>query len=116
MIGHGAQKLFGMFGGPGLTKAGEAFTSMGIEPGFVMACLAGGVEFFGGILLILGLFTRVSALGLAVTMAVAICVAHSSTFFLSSEPAGMEFALILLMANVSLLISGGGAWSLDRRI
>lgn len=113
MVGHGAQKLFGWFDGYGLTKAGEAFASMGMEPGVLMAALAGGTEFFGGILLILGLFTRVAALALAGTMAVAIAVAHSTAFFL---PTGMEFALILLLASLSLLISGGGAWSLDRRV
>lgn len=113
MIGHGAQKLFGWFGGAGLTKAGEAFASMGLEPGNVMAGLAGGTEFLGGILLVLGLFTRVAGLALAVTMGVAIAVAHASSFFL---PTGMEYALILLLASLSLVISGGGALSLDRRV
>ena len=65
---HGAQKLFGWFGGYGLEGTGQSMASMGLEPGVLLAALSGSAEFFGGLLLILGLLTRPSALVLAVTM------------------------------------------------
>lgn len=113
MVGHGSQKLFGWFGGYGFEATANAFAGMGLKPGAVMAALAGGGEFIGGILLILGLFTRFAALNTAVIMAVAIFTAHSKAFFL---PAGMEYALTLLAASLVLLETGGGALSVDSKI
>lgn len=115
MIGHGAQKLFGWWGGHGLQGTANFFAeNLGLEPGLLMAALAGGTEFFGGILLILGLLTRPAALLIAGTMAVAILKVHSDAFFLSSN--GMEFALTLLLASVALVIGGAGALSVDRKL
>src|SRR5687768_12825165 len=71
-IAHGAQKLFGWYGGYGLQATGEAFASMGLIPGFLMASLAGGAEFFGGLALVFGLLVRPAAAVLAITMLVAI--------------------------------------------
>jgi putative oxidoreductase len=113
MAGHGSQKLFGWFGGPGFEAAANAFSGMGLKPGILMAGLAAGGEFLGGILLILGLFTRFAALTTIIIMAVAIFTVHSSAFFL---PAGMEYALTLLAASVVLLETGGGALSFDSKI
>ena len=73
---HGAQKLFGWFGGYGLQGTGQWMASIGLEPGVLMAALAGSAEFFGGVFLLLGLLTRASALVLAVTMLVAIFSVH----------------------------------------
>jgi putative oxidoreductase len=113
MAGHGAQKLFGWFGGYGFDATADALAGMGLKPGPVMAALAGGGELLGGILLILGFFTRLAALNVAIIMAVAIFVAHSSSFFL---PSGMEYALVLLAAALVLLETGGGALSADGKI
>jgi putative oxidoreductase len=113
MAGHGAQKLFGWFGGKGFEATVNAFAGMGLKPGPVMAALAGGGEFLGGILLILGLFTRLAALNVAVIMTVGIFTAHASAFFL---PSGMEYALTLLAASLVLLETGGGALSADSKI
>ncbi len=94
MAAHGAQKLFGWFGGYGLQgTAGFFADKLGLTPGSFWATLAGSGEFFGGLLLILGLATRLAALNTAVVMLVAIITVHNSAFFL---PAGMEFALSLL--------------------
>ena len=60
-VAHGAQKLFGWFGGYGLEGTGQWLASIGLEPGYLMALLAGGAEFFGGIALIIGLLTRPAA-------------------------------------------------------
>jgi putative oxidoreductase len=115
MIAHGAQKLFGWFGGYGLEGTGKYFAeNLGLEPGVLMAALAGGTEFLGGILLVLGLLTRVSGLALAGTMAVAIWTAHPDAFFASNG--GMEYPLTLLLASLTLAIGGGGICSLDRRL
>ncbi len=109
---HGAQKLFGWFGGYGLQGTGQWMDSIGLGPGVVMAALAGSAEFFGGLLLILGLATRPSALVLASTMLVAIFSVHiSNGLFMSNN--GFEFGLALLAGALSLLISGGGRASLD---
>ena len=58
LAAHGSQKLFGWFGGYGLEGTGQFMASIGLNPGFLMALLAGSSEFFGGIALILGLMTR----------------------------------------------------------
>ena len=112
-MAHGSQKLFGLFGGGGLAGTGQFFESIGLAPGELMALLAGGAEFFGGLFLILGLLTRLSALALAFTMVVAIISVHlEHGLFLSNG--GYEFALALLAATLSLLFSGSGKWALDR--
>jgi putative oxidoreductase len=112
---HGAQKLFGWFGGYGLQGTGEWMASIGLEPGIFMAAMAGSAEFFGGVFLLLGLLTRPTALALAVTMLVAIFSVHfANGLFMSNN--GYEFALALLAGVVALLVSGGGRASLDRVI
>src|SRR6478672_1966590 len=75
-VAHGAQKLFGAFGGYGLEGTGQFFDSVGLHPGYVMALLAGAAEFFGGLALILGVLARPAAAALAFSMAVAIVVVH----------------------------------------
>lgn len=110
---HGAQKLFGAFGGYGLEGTGQWMASIGLTPGYLMALLAGSAEFFGGLALILGLLVRPSAVVLAFTMVVAIFSVHiSNGLFMSNS--GYEFGLALLAASVSLAIQGAGAYSFDR--
>jgi putative oxidoreductase len=114
-MAHGAQKLFGWFGGYGLEGTGGFFASLGIEPGFLMALLAGSAEFFGGFALIAGLLVRPAAAALAFTMLVAIFAVHfEGGLFLANN--GYEFALALLAAAVALLFNGGGRLSLDGRL
>ena len=112
-IAHGAQKLFGWFGGHGLDGTGQWMASIGLAPGYLMALLAGGAEFFGGLALLLGLFVRPAAAVLAVTMLVAIFSVHfANGLFISNK--GYEFALALLAVTVALAISGAGQLSIDR--
>jgi putative oxidoreductase len=78
-----------------------------------MAAMAGSAEFFGGLLLIIGLLVRPAALMLAITMAVAIITVHlSNGFFLANN--GYEFGLALLAVSVSLVVRGAGNLSADR--
>ena len=110
---HGAQKLFGWFGGYGLEGTGGWMASIGLTPGYLMALLAGSAEFFGGLALIAGLLVRPAAAALAFAMVVAIFSAHiGNGLFLSNN--GYEFGLALLAASVALAISGAGKGSFDR--
>lgn len=111
LMAHGAQKLFGWFGGYGLEGTGQWLASVGFEPGYIMALLAGSAEFFGGLALILGLLTRPAAIVTAFTMLMAMTVHIGNGLFVSNN--GYEFALILLAASVSLAISGAGKLSVD---
>lgn len=112
---HGAQKLFGWFGGYGLEGTGAWMNSIGLTPGVVMAFLAGAAEFFGGLALILGFLTRPAAAALAFAMLVAIFSVHfENGLFMSNN--GYEFGLALLAASVSLLFSGAGKVSVDALI
>jgi putative oxidoreductase len=111
-IAHGAQKLFGWFGGYGLEGTGKFMASIGLEPGYLMALLAGGAEFFGGIALLLGLLVRPASVVLAFTMLVAIFGVHfSKGLFMSNG--GYEFGLALLAVSVALAVSGAGRFSVD---
>lgn len=110
---HGAQKLFGWFGGYGLEGTAGWMESIGLAPGILMAGMAGGAEFFGGLALILGLAVRPAAFALAITMLVAIFSVHwQHGFFLSNN--GYEFGLALLGASIALVFRGAGSLSLDR--
>lgn len=114
-LAHGAQKLFGSFGGYGLGGTAKWMDSIGLAPGYLMALMAGSAEFFGGVALILGLLTRVSSILLAVTMIVAIFTVHiGNGLFLSDN--GFEFGLSLLAGSIALSFLGGGKFSLDRLI
>jgi putative oxidoreductase len=108
---HGAQKLFGAFGGGGIAGTAQFFEQAGIAPGVFWAWVAGLVEFFGGLALLLGAWTRYAALLLAAQMLVAIFAVHlRHGFFL---PQGFEYALALFGASVTLLLGGVGEVALD---
>jgi len=111
-VAHGAQKLFGWFGGYGLEGTGQWMGSVGLNPGYLMALLAGAAEFFGGLALIVGLLVRPAAAALAFAMLVAVFAVHLDKGLFMSDN-GYEFALALLAASVSLVASGAGRWSLD---
>ncbi|MHC6529910.1 DoxX family protein [Vibrio proteolyticus] len=112
LMAHGSQKLFGWFGGYGLEGTGQWMTSIGLEPGVLMAFMAGSAEFFGGLFLLLGLLTRPAAVVTAFTLIVAIFSVHiDNGLFMSNN--GYEFGLALLAATVSLAISGSGKLALD---
>ncbi|KVX02056.1 DoxX family protein [Shewanella frigidimarina] len=114
-MAHGGQKLFGWFGGYGLEGTGQWMASIGIEPGVLMAFLAGSAELVGGLFILLGLLTRPAAVLLAFTMIIAIASVHiSNGLFMANN--GYEFALALLAASVSLALSGSGKVAIDNAI
>lgn len=109
-IMHGGQKLF-VFGLGGVTGA---FTQMGIPAPSITGPLAAIVELLAGGALVIGLLTRLAAVGLAIDMLGAILFVHyKGGFFL---PNGFEFALTLLAANVAIACAGAGYYSIDRVI
>ena len=111
-VAHGAQKLFGWFGGYGLAGTAGWMDSIGLHPGTLLALLAGGAEFFGGLALLLGLLVRPASAVLAFTMLVAIFSVHiGKGLFLSNG--GFEYGLALLAVTVALFISCAGRLSLD---
>jgi putative oxidoreductase len=110
-VAHGAQKLFGIWGGGGIDGTTAFFTQLGLAPAMPLAILVGVVEFAGGLMLICGALTLVVSLALTVNMLVAIVKVHlASGFFL---PGGYEFNLALIGALVSLMLTGPGALSID---
>ncbi|MDX1920962.1 MAG: DoxX family protein [Candidatus Caenarcaniphilales bacterium] len=112
---HGAQKLLGWFDGHGLEATAKFMSSIGLEPGMLMASLAAGTEFFGGLALILGLLTRPAAISLAFTMVVAAVTVHwKGGFFLQNN--GYEYCFVLFGASLALLLTGAGRFSVDRVI
>jgi putative oxidoreductase len=116
LMPHGAQKLFGWFGGGGLEATAQGFAErLGLEPGMFFAVLAGGTEFFGGLCLAIGLFTRVAAAGVVILMTVAIFAVHLGNGFFVFE-GGYEYALLWGIVALAIFFRGGGELSLDRRI
>ncbi|WP_415225328.1 DoxX family protein [Psychromonas sp.] len=111
LAAHGAQKLFSWFGGYGLEGTGKWMASIGFEPGYLMALMAGSAEFFGGIALLFGLLTRPAAVVTAFTMLMAISVDFSHGFFVANK--GYECGLILATACLSLAFQGAGKFSVD---
>ena len=116
LMPHGAQKLFGWFGGSGLVATGEGFAKgLGLEPGLFFALLVGGTEFFGGLCLAIGLFTRIVAAGTVIIMVVAIFAVHLGNGFFASK-GGYEYALLWGIVALAIFFRGGGELSVDRRI
>ena len=116
LMPHGAQKLFGWFGGYGLAATGELFaTKLGLQPGFLIALLSGLVEFGGGALLVLGLLTRPAALGVVILMAVAVFTVHLPNGYFWTD-GGYEYPLMWGLVALAIFFRGGGKLSLDRLI
>ena len=109
---HGAQKLFGAFGGPGLEGFGGFLASLGLRPQRALAVAAGATEVAGGVLLALGLAMPLAALLIVSVMLVAARTAHAGKGLWVSE-GGWELPLVLGAVAVGLVFNGAGQWSLD---
>lgn len=115
LAAHGSQKLFAWFGGYGLDGTGQWMASIGLTPGYLMAVLAGSAEFFGGLALLLGLFTRPAAVVVAFAMLIAIFSVHiGNGLFLANN--GYEYGLTLFVVLVAIAVQGGGRFSIDNLI
>ena len=110
-IYHGSQKLFGAFEGPGMEGWTGFVGQLGAPVAPVAAWASALTEFVGGILVGIGLFTRLAAIPMVLNMLVAIGMVHIGAFTLDKN--GMEYALTLAVVLTSLIIVGPGRWSVD---
>jgi putative oxidoreductase len=110
--GHGAQKLFGAFGGHGIEGTGGFMESLGLRPGRVHATLAGSAELSGGVLLALGLLVPVAAAVLIATMVTASLTAHRGKGIWNHN-GGAELPLVFATIAFALAAAGAGDVSLD---
>ena len=111
-IGHGAQKLFGWFGGHGLEGTGQFFESLGMRPGRVHATAAGVAETGGGAGLLLGFQTPLASSALIATMLTAINRVHFKNGPWATE-GGFEYNVVLIAAAAALAELGPGPISVD---
>lgn len=112
LAGHGAQKLFGAFGGYGIEGTGGFMESLGMRPGKRMAMLAGASEFGGGLLTALGLLSPLGPLASIAAMAVATGTAHRGKPIWATA-GGAELPVTNIGVNVALALGGPGRLSLD---
>jgi len=113
-MAHGAQKLFGAFGGSGLAPFAEALGTMGVHPGMFWAFLVGCSEFFGGLFIVLGWFTRLAVWPPIAVMLVAIFKVHGSQGFFMQQ-GGFEYPFVILGGLLTLFAIGAGPVSIDAR-
>ncbi|MBI4842760.1 MAG: DoxX family protein [Nitrospirae bacterium] len=117
MLPHGAQKLIGIFGGPGYYGTIALFTGkLGIHRNLAILVIA--AESLGSLLLLLGFFTRLAAFGIFCVMTGAIYIVHLEYgFFMNwagnQKGEGFEYHLLAIAVALGLMIGGGGKWSLD---
>ncbi len=109
---HGAQKLFGWFGGHGVKGTGAWLDSMGAKNGALIALFAGIGEFFGGLGVALGFLTPIAAAGVAIVMLGAIATAHKGKGFFNTN-GGWEFPVLIALGAIGIAITGPGAYSLS---
>lgn len=109
---HGAQKLFGWFGGHGIKGTGGFFESIGFRPGTTFAIAAGCSEFFGGALILLGFLGPVGAMLVIATMVVAMLTVHAGKGFFAMS-GGIEVPFIYAAAALTTAFAGPGRFSID---
>jgi putative oxidoreductase len=120
-VAHGAQKLFGIWGGDGLAGTAAGFDRLGLSPGYPLAVAVGLTETLGGLLLMAGALTLFAAGALIITMIGAMWNVHlANGFFINWAMApgkghGVEYNLVLIAALVCLMFTGPGRFSLEHR-
>lgn len=119
MFPHGVQKVLGWFGGPGITKTIQAFAAMGFPAWSVVALMV--VESLGAVLLVFGFLTRLWAVGIGAIITICMFLNHvQHGFFMNwfgqQQGEGYEYHLLVIGICVALLIKGGGAFSVDRKL
>ncbi len=115
LAAHGSQKLFGVWGGPGMTGWTQSVQRLRIRPAQPWAWIAALSEFGGGLLLALGLLSPLGSLAIVGAMVVAIVTVHLSRGFWTGK-GGYEFNLSLIAAAVALALTGPGQYSLDSAV
>ncbi|RAP74999.1 DoxX family protein [Paenibacillus montanisoli] len=110
-MGHGAQKLFGWFGGYGLKGTGGWMDSIGLKPGVAMALAAGLAELIGGLLFALGFWMPIAAALIVLTMLGAIVSVHRKNgYWITAN--GMEYNVVLIAVAIGLALVGAGEYAI----
>ncbi len=112
LTGHGVQKLFGWFGGPGLIRLKQGFEKQGFRPVWLWVTLAIVGEVGGGLSVALGFLTPLGAAGILGAMAIATFKSHWKNGFWLNK-GGYEYSLVLLIVSIALGLIGPGSYSLD---
>ena len=112
-IMHGSQKLFGAFGGPGISGFAGYLGNLSIPASGMLSIIVAIVEFFGGLFVLLGLFTRYASLLIAIDMLVAFLAVHMKNGFFVGK-GGFEVVMILFFISMALAMSGSGKLSLEK--
>jgi len=115
LAGHGSQKLFGHFNGPGLEGTSGFLETLGMRPGRPWAYLAGLSEFGGGVLTVLGFLNPLGPLAVIGAMAMAWATAHRGQPIWATE-GGAELPLTNIAAATAIMLNGPGKYSLDRAL
>ncbi|MED4228582.1 DoxX family protein [Neobacillus cucumis] len=111
-FGHGAQKLFGWFGGPGITGMGNWLETLGLEKGAkVWATLAGLFELIGGLLFAAGFLTMIGSIMIVVVMIDAIYAVHGKNGYWITN-GGFEYNLVLIAVVIGVALIGPGQYVL----
>lgn len=111
-VGHGAQKLFGAFGGAGIEGTTATFAKLRLRPARAHAVAAGCAELGGGLLLALGLLTPLASAALIAVMTTAVITVHARNGVWNTEQ-GFEYNLVLAAVAFTVAAADSGAWSLD---
>jgi putative oxidoreductase len=119
MFPHGAQKVLGWFGGAGMAKTLQAFSGMGFPAWSVAALMT--VESLGAVLLVFGFLTRLWAIGIGVSITICMFLSHvQHGFFMNwfgqQQGEGFEYHILVIGICLALLIKGGGALSVDKKL
>lgn len=114
LVPHGCQKLFGLFGG-NIQGTAAFFSKVGIEPALTLSYVVGCTEFFGGLLVAIGLFTRPAAAAAAIMLFVAAFQVHYPNGFFWTK-AGLEYPLMWAILMVAIFLKGGGNLSIDSKL
>jgi putative oxidoreductase len=115
MAAHGAQKLFGWWGGPGMSGTAGMCSSLAYRSPFLMACGLALAEFGGGLSLATGFLTPLGALAVTVVMLNAVYLIHWPKGFFTGN-GGYEFNLLIAASAIALVATGPGRFSIDRAI
>jgi putative oxidoreductase len=115
MAGHGAQKLFGWFGGGGLEGTARMFDQIGLRPGHLQARAAAMAEFCGGLAIAAGLLTPLAVAAIIGVMTAAVITVHAANGPWNQDQ-GFEYNLVIVAVLFAIAVMGSGDWSLDNAL
>jgi len=112
---HGLQAAFGLLGGPGISGFSGMLTGLGFKPAIFWAYIGAYTELLGGLFLLLGIFSRISASLIIIFMVVAAWKVHwAKGFFIQSG--GFEYTFVIICACIALMLLGPGRFSIIKKL